>query len=168
MDEYREYTRIQRVDMVPLAPGVWLARGGTHNSLIIEMADHLVIFEPPPADVSATSSSFAMAEYPAYTSISIPTIRERMKHALDGVRIVSGDILKFSVHDTAAVRSSGSSSTCRPEAEGPGRNPRRARDKKAWCSPYPRAKPAAFPPSEMAAYLMFDNSFLRYCSHCFH
>jgi glyoxylase-like metal-dependent hydrolase (beta-lactamase superfamily II) len=26
---------------------VWLARGGTHNSLVIEMADHLVIFEPP-------------------------------------------------------------------------------------------------------------------------
>jgi len=44
---YEEYTRIQRVDMAPLAPGVWLARGGTHNSLIIEMADHLVIFEPP-------------------------------------------------------------------------------------------------------------------------
>jgi len=33
--------------MPPLAPGVWLARGGTHNSLVIEMADHLVIFEPP-------------------------------------------------------------------------------------------------------------------------
>ncbi len=33
--------------MAPLAPGVWLARGGTHNSLVIEMADHLVIFDPP-------------------------------------------------------------------------------------------------------------------------
>jgi glyoxylase-like metal-dependent hydrolase (beta-lactamase superfamily II) len=33
--------------MAPLAPGVWLARGGTHNSFVIEMADHLVIFEPP-------------------------------------------------------------------------------------------------------------------------
>ena len=33
--------------MAPVGPGVWLARGGTHNSLIIEMADHLVIFEPP-------------------------------------------------------------------------------------------------------------------------
>jgi glyoxylase-like metal-dependent hydrolase (beta-lactamase superfamily II) len=33
--------------MAPVAPGVWLARGGTHNSLVIEMADHLVIFEPP-------------------------------------------------------------------------------------------------------------------------
>jgi len=44
---YEEYTRPQHVDMVPLAPGVWLARGGTHNSLVIEMADHLVILEPP-------------------------------------------------------------------------------------------------------------------------
>jgi glyoxylase-like metal-dependent hydrolase (beta-lactamase superfamily II) len=26
---------------------VWLARGGTHNSFVVEMADHLVIFEPP-------------------------------------------------------------------------------------------------------------------------
>jgi hypothetical protein len=43
---YEEYTRIQRVDMAPLAPGVWLARGGTHNSLVIEMADHLVDFDP--------------------------------------------------------------------------------------------------------------------------
>jgi glyoxylase-like metal-dependent hydrolase (beta-lactamase superfamily II) len=33
--------------MAPLAPGVWLARGGSHNSFVIEMADHLVIFEPP-------------------------------------------------------------------------------------------------------------------------
>jgi glyoxylase-like metal-dependent hydrolase (beta-lactamase superfamily II) len=44
---YEEYTRPQHVDMVPVAPGVWLARGGTHNSLVIEMADHLVVFEPP-------------------------------------------------------------------------------------------------------------------------
>jgi glyoxylase-like metal-dependent hydrolase (beta-lactamase superfamily II) len=44
---YEEYTRVQRVDMAPLAPGVWLARGGSHNSLVIEMVDHLVIFEPP-------------------------------------------------------------------------------------------------------------------------
>jgi hypothetical protein len=44
---YEEYTRVQHVDMVPLAPGVWLACGGTHNSFVVEMADHLVIFEPP-------------------------------------------------------------------------------------------------------------------------
>ena len=44
---YEEYTRVQHIDMAPLAPGMWLARGGTHNSLVVEMADHLVVFEPP-------------------------------------------------------------------------------------------------------------------------
>jgi ketosteroid isomerase-like protein len=44
---YEEFTRPQQIDMTPLAFGVWLARGGTHNSLVIEMADHFVIFEPP-------------------------------------------------------------------------------------------------------------------------
>ena len=39
----------------------------------------------PGAAVSATFSNFAMAEYQASTSISIPTIRERMKCGLDGV-----------------------------------------------------------------------------------
>jgi hypothetical protein len=43
---YDEYTRVQHVDMAPLAPGVWLARGGSHNSFVIEMADHLVVFDP--------------------------------------------------------------------------------------------------------------------------
>jgi glyoxylase-like metal-dependent hydrolase (beta-lactamase superfamily II) len=44
---YEEFTRAQQVEMTPLAFGVWLARGGTHNSLVVEMADHLVIFEAP-------------------------------------------------------------------------------------------------------------------------
>jgi glyoxylase-like metal-dependent hydrolase (beta-lactamase superfamily II) len=43
---FEEYTRVQQVDMAPLAPGAWLARGGTHNSLVVEMADHLVVFDP--------------------------------------------------------------------------------------------------------------------------
>jgi len=44
---YEEFTRPQQIDMTPLAFGVWLARGGTHNSLVIEMADHIVVFDPP-------------------------------------------------------------------------------------------------------------------------
>jgi hypothetical protein len=43
------------------------------------------------AAVSATSSSFEMAEYRACTSILIPTIRGRMSHGFDGVRTVSGE-----------------------------------------------------------------------------
>ena len=43
---YEEYTRAEHVDMALLAPGVWLARGGSHNSFVVEMADHLVVFDP--------------------------------------------------------------------------------------------------------------------------
>jgi glyoxylase-like metal-dependent hydrolase (beta-lactamase superfamily II) len=43
---YEDYARVQHAELAPLAPGVWLARGGTHNSLVIEMRDHLIIFEP--------------------------------------------------------------------------------------------------------------------------
>ena len=43
---YEEYTRAEHVDLAPLAPGVWLARGGSHNSFVVEMADHLVVFDP--------------------------------------------------------------------------------------------------------------------------
>ena len=44
------------------------------------------------ANVSATSSNFAMVEYRACTFISIPTIRVRTNRGFDGARIVSGDI----------------------------------------------------------------------------
>ena len=42
----RNILESEHVDMAPLAPGVWLARGGTHNSFVVEMADHLVVFDP--------------------------------------------------------------------------------------------------------------------------
>jgi hypothetical protein len=43
------------------------------------------------AGVSATSSSFEMAEYRVCTSTLIPTIRVRMRRGFDGVRTVSGE-----------------------------------------------------------------------------
>jgi len=43
------------------------------------------------AAVSATSSSFEMTEYPACTSILIPTIRARTRRGFGGVRTVSGE-----------------------------------------------------------------------------
>lgn len=143
-------------------------------------------------DVSAICSNFAMAEYPAYTSISIPTIRERMKHGLDGVRIVSGDILsflftmrplstvrfKFDLHDLEqkaldAIRDvlrqqmplldeNGNKHLVRITPYGTSEKRRGAHHARG------RSQIAAFPSSEIAVHLMFDNSFLRYCSHCFH
>ena len=50
------------------------------------------------AGVSATCSSFEMAEFRACTSISIPTIREKTKHGLDGAGIATGDVLLRSVN----------------------------------------------------------------------
>src|SRR5437016_5458323 len=44
-----------------------------------------------PAGVSATSSSFGMAEYRACTSISTPTTQVRTICGFDGVRIVNGE-----------------------------------------------------------------------------
>ena len=43
------------------------------------------------AGVSATSSSFEMAEYRVCTSILIPTNRVRMRRGFDGVGTVSGE-----------------------------------------------------------------------------
>jgi hypothetical protein len=65
--------------------------------LIVEGSSHAECLVSPgqaaklPACVSATSSSFEMVGYRACTSISIPTIRVRMRHGFDGVRTVSGE-----------------------------------------------------------------------------
>jgi hypothetical protein len=66
--------------------------------LVVEGTSHGKMSEKgleanPPADVSATCLSFEMAEYLAWTSISISTIRERIEHGFDGARIVTGDVL---------------------------------------------------------------------------
>ncbi len=37
----------ERVTVEPAAPGVWFLAGGSHNSVAIEMADHLILVESP-------------------------------------------------------------------------------------------------------------------------
>jgi len=53
------------------------------------------LWQPPAAKllegVSATSSSFEMAEFRGCTSISTLTTRVRMRYGFDGIRIVSGE-----------------------------------------------------------------------------
>jgi glyoxylase-like metal-dependent hydrolase (beta-lactamase superfamily II) len=39
-----------RVDVQPLAPGVWTMAGGSHHSVLIEFADHLVLVDGPLGD----------------------------------------------------------------------------------------------------------------------
>ena len=36
-----------RVDMQPLASGIWLASGGTHNSVVVEFSDFVAVVEAP-------------------------------------------------------------------------------------------------------------------------
>jgi hypothetical protein len=52
-----------------LAPGVQHQVGGTHNSLIVEMSDHLVVFDAPVSDAqSSWTIAAAKARYPGSRS----------------------------------------------------------------------------------------------------
>jgi glyoxylase-like metal-dependent hydrolase (beta-lactamase superfamily II) len=44
---FQDFARPQNVELEELAPGVFYARGGTHHSMIVEMKDHLMVFEAP-------------------------------------------------------------------------------------------------------------------------
>jgi hypothetical protein len=78
-------------DNSPFVPsGDYLVVEGTSH---LKCLKNLGLEAKPPADVSATCLSFEMAEYLAWTFISISTIQERIEHGFDGARIVTGDIL---------------------------------------------------------------------------
>ena len=44
-----------KVDTDKVADGVWFMTGGTHNSVLVEMSDHLVVIEGPQNDERATA-----------------------------------------------------------------------------------------------------------------
>jgi len=44
---YEEFGREQKVQLDPLAPGVYHVTGGSHHSLAIEMKDHIIVVEMP-------------------------------------------------------------------------------------------------------------------------
>jgi len=51
--------------LVDLAPGVSHLTGGTHNSLVVEMNDHLVVFDAPISEIeTAATLAAAKAKYP--------------------------------------------------------------------------------------------------------
>jgi glyoxylase-like metal-dependent hydrolase (beta-lactamase superfamily II) len=53
------------LELVELAPGVQIVQGGTHNSLIVELADHLVVFDAPISDAqSQWTIHAAQARFP--------------------------------------------------------------------------------------------------------
>ncbi len=44
---YQDYGREQKVQLDPLAPGVYHVTGSSHNSLAVEMKDHVIVVELP-------------------------------------------------------------------------------------------------------------------------
>jgi glyoxylase-like metal-dependent hydrolase (beta-lactamase superfamily II) len=44
---YQDFGREQKVDLVPVASGVYHIRGGSHHSMVVEMRDHLIVVEAP-------------------------------------------------------------------------------------------------------------------------
>ena len=44
---YLDFAREQRVEMTELAPGIHYATGTSHNSVVVEMNDHIIVIEAP-------------------------------------------------------------------------------------------------------------------------
>lgn len=65
-----------------IAPGVQLVQGGSHNSMIVEMRDHLVVFDAPIDDAySAWVIEQAAARYPGKPVRTLILTHHHMDHA---------------------------------------------------------------------------------------
>src|SRR4029453_774050 len=81
-----------------LAPGVQHAVGGTHHSLIVEMKDHLVVFDSPVSDAQTNMGlALARAKYPGKPVKYLILPHHHMDHtggirayAAQGATIVTG------------------------------------------------------------------------------
>jgi glyoxylase-like metal-dependent hydrolase (beta-lactamase superfamily II) len=72
--------------LVELAPGVQHQAGGTHNSLIVEMSDHLIVFDAPVTDGQSNwTINAAKAKYPGKPIKYLVLTHHHMDHA-GGVR----------------------------------------------------------------------------------
>jgi hypothetical protein len=72
--------------LVELAPGVQHQTGGTHNSLIVEMSDHLIVFDAPVTDGQSNwTIDAAKAKYPGKPIKYLVLTHHHMDHA-GGVR----------------------------------------------------------------------------------
>jgi glyoxylase-like metal-dependent hydrolase (beta-lactamase superfamily II) len=76
----------QGLRLQPVAPGVDHVVGGTHNSLLVEMSDHLVVFDAPIADSqSLWVVNAAKAKYPGKPIRWLVLTHHHMDHS-GGVR----------------------------------------------------------------------------------
>lgn len=65
-----------------IAPGVQFVQGGSHNSLIVEMADHLIVFDAPVSDAqSLWTLAAAKAKYPGKPVRTLILTHHHMDHA---------------------------------------------------------------------------------------
>jgi hypothetical protein len=64
-----------------VAPGVSQVQGGTHNSLIVEMSDHLIVFDAPVTDAqSVWTVNAAKAKYPGKPIRYVVLTHHHMDH----------------------------------------------------------------------------------------
>ena len=59
---YQDFGREQKVEVVPVAPGVYHIRGGSHHSMVVEMMDHLIVVEAPLFDERSVAVIRALEE----------------------------------------------------------------------------------------------------------
>jgi glyoxylase-like metal-dependent hydrolase (beta-lactamase superfamily II) len=84
--------------LVELAPGVSHLTGGSHNSLVVEMKDHLIVFDAPISNIeSRVAMNAAKAKYPGkpvrylvQTHHHIDHISGAREYAAAGVKVVAG------------------------------------------------------------------------------
>ena len=74
------------IELLELAPGVQITQGGTHNSLIVEMKDHLVVFDAPVSDAqSQWTIRAAQAKFPGKPIRTLVMTHHHIDHSA-GVR----------------------------------------------------------------------------------
>jgi len=68
--------------LAEVAPGVGLISGGSHNSLVVEMADHLVVFDAPVGEIQSRFTLDTLkAKYPSKPVKLLVLTHHHMDHA---------------------------------------------------------------------------------------
>lgn len=90
---------VKGLALADIAPGVSLTQGGTHNSMIVEMADHLIVFDAPIGESQARwTVEAARAKYPGKPVRYLVITHHHMDHAsgtrtfvaMEGAKLVVG------------------------------------------------------------------------------
>jgi glyoxylase-like metal-dependent hydrolase (beta-lactamase superfamily II) len=80
----------------PVAPGVFQTQGGTHNSLVVEMSDHLIVFDAPVTDAqSLWLVGVTRAQFPGKPIRFLVLTHHHMDHAggLRGILAEGGTLV---------------------------------------------------------------------------